>query len=404
VHATMSLPSAVCILVPHRTSDDRCVAALVPMIVAFLPPASKRLRWPRWSRGQLHGRWLRTDRPWMHLSPRNFSSWAGRIGGRRMVVIRLCRTISSIWKHLRAARGRMIGVESSMKELTTIPAHTGHVTSVLFSPDGKTLVSAGMDKTVKVWAVPQWKLLRSFEAHEKSVNALAFSPDGTLLATGSTDTTVRLWAFSSGEPLSTLKGHRRTVAGLAASSDGRLLASASYDATVRLWSLPSGEALSTLEGHPKNVTAVAFSPDGATLASSGLDSAILLWSLPSGELMHRIEGHEVAVGSLAFSPDGRFLASLGYEQTAKLWSTEDWTVVRSLHLGARPGFLAFAPDNRTLAVGREYNVVLWSIEDDTPPEELAVGVKGVYQLSFSPDGGWLALAAADKKVRIWELT
>ena len=43
MHATMSLPSAVCILVPHRTSDDRCVAALVPIILACLSVASKRI-------------------------------------------------------------------------------------------------------------------------------------------------------------------------------------------------------------------------------------------------------------------------------------------------------------------------------------------------------------------------
>jgi len=43
VHATMSLPSAVCILVPPRTSDDRCVATLVPMILACLSAASKRI-------------------------------------------------------------------------------------------------------------------------------------------------------------------------------------------------------------------------------------------------------------------------------------------------------------------------------------------------------------------------
>jgi WD40 repeat protein len=109
------------------------------------------------------------------------------------------------------------------------------------------------------------------------------------------------------------------------------------------------------------------------------------------------------VGSLAFTKDGRYLASVGYEQTAKLWSTEDWTVVRSLDLAARPGFLAIAPDDRTLAIGTEYKVLLWSVEDGGSSVKLPVSVKGVYQLAFSGDGKWLAMAAADGKVRVWEL-
>jgi WD40 repeat protein len=81
-----------------------------------------------------------------------------------------------------------------MEKPATISAHSGHVASVAFAPGDRTLVSASMDNTAKLWLVPSWKLLRTLEGHEKSVNALSFSPDGRLLLSGSTDTTASLWA------------------------------------------------------------------------------------------------------------------------------------------------------------------------------------------------------------------
>ena len=80
-----------------------------------------------------------------------------------------------------------------MKEPTIIRAHDSHVSDVLFAPDWRTLVSAGMDNTVKLWAVPSWELTRTFEGHEKSVNTLAFSPDGRWLALAAADKRVRVW-------------------------------------------------------------------------------------------------------------------------------------------------------------------------------------------------------------------
>ena len=158
-----------------------------------------------------------------------------------------------------------------------------------------------------------------------------------------------------------------------------------------------------LTGHPGNVTAVAFSADGEVLCSSGLGSEILVWSVADGRLERSLEGHEVAVGSLEVSPDGRYLISTGYEGTAKAWSTEDWKISWSVELPSTAGFLALSPDGETLAVSTDFKVLLWSTSSRGLVEELPVPAKGVYQLDFSPDGRWLAVAAADKRVRVWEL-
>jgi WD40 repeat protein len=109
------------------------------------------------------------------------------------------------------------------------------------------------------------------------------------------------------------------------------------------------------------------------------------------------------VSSLAFTPDGRYLVSTGYDSLVRFWSTDGWMPERTIDLRATGTFsLALAPGGKQIAVGVDHRVLLYSLEQGIQLEELPVKPKGVYGLAFSPDGRWLALASADKRVRVWE--
>ncbi len=99
----------------------------------------------------------------------------------------------------------------------------------------------GFDKTIKLWDVASGQELRTLSGHTGGVSAVVFTPDGRIVASGSYDKTIKLWDVASGRELRTLRGHRNTIANIRFSPDGRSVASSSYDGTVRLWETAIGK-------------------------------------------------------------------------------------------------------------------------------------------------------------------
>ena len=161
-------------------------------------------------------------------------------------------------------------------------------------------------------------LLRTLEGHRWEVTSVAFSPDGKTLASGSTDETTRLWNVNTGELLKTLRAETEEVLSVAFSPDGKTLASGrsgNQGKTINLWDANTGVLLRTLERW--SIKSVAFSPDGQILAS-GSRSGIDLWDVNTGTHQKKLE-HESTVTSVVFSPDGQILASGSSDETIRLW-------------------------------------------------------------------------------------
>lgn len=290
--------------------------------------------------------------------------------------------------------------------LHTLIGHSRWVTAVAISPDGQTVVSGGLDDSIKVWDRTTGTLVQTLTEHHKPINCLSISPDGQTLVSGSDDDTIRIWHLGSGKLLRTLSGHTRDVNSVVISTDGQLLASGSEDRTVRLWKLTTGELLRAFSGLAGMVRSVALSPNGQFLVSGGLDNQIKLWSLKTNEPVRTLpNGHFNSVNAVVIAPDGKTLVSASKDKTIKVWNLETGTVVYTLagHIDA-VNAIAMSGDGKLLVSGSsDTTIKLWNLETGSLSGTLTEHISAVNSVALTSDGLFLVSGSSDSKVKVWQL-
>jgi hypothetical protein len=231
------------------------------------------------------------------------------------------------------------------------------VAALAWSPDARTIYSAGFDRHIRVWDVVGGKQVQAWQGHSSWITELVLSPDGRTLISGGTDNTSPIWDAATGRRITQLAhaGHR-TFAFTPNSKE----VLAGFD-QVFAWSVATGKQARGLEArHGALIQQIRISCDGAILAVAGGNGKITLLDHVSGKLLHRLA--QPGADTVVLTQDGRLLAAGGRDTPIRLWDVE---------------------------AGQELRLI-------TPP-------KAITGLAFSPRGAWLAASCFDRTVRIWDV-
>ncbi len=260
--------------------------------------------------------------------------------------------------------------------------HSSKINEIMFTPDGKTLISVAEDKTIRLWDVETGELLNTLRhqigAGRDGISiAGALAPDGKILAVGGifekdeTGPPVFLFHVESGEVAGVLKGHSDTVNSLDFSQDDKWLASGS-NTEINIWditTLPSQPVLVLKSS--SIVFDLKFSPDARMLVSGHVDGSIRIWELPEDlqgfqnlaglKPQHIIKKHSNVVSCIDWSADGKYIVSGDFDGNNFLWDSKKGKMKKKFKPMDTAAAMAFSPDSRHVVVSNGNKAEVYTV-------------------------------------------
>ena len=295
---------------------------------------------------------------------------------------------------------------------TTRLRHGADVTYVAFGADGKTLLTAGQDGTIRLWNLAQRKEIRRFDRPRPVAPKLPPKENKPIRP----------------ENFMQLMNGARNAGGsfrVALAADGKTLAAAGGN-VVQLWAVETGKELRQIQGPPGGLAGLLFSPDGRTLAGRTSGGGLFLWAVATGKELHHIEparrqqngnfvliiggGRAAAAPGMTFTPHGKALvaAMTDYKKdkasrSIKFWDVASGKEIRKIEVpdGVNVSALAIAPDGKVLAYAGGNVIHLCAADTGKEIRALRPADGGALSLVFASDGKTLAVRGRNQRVRLW---
>jgi WD40 repeat protein len=288
--------------------------------------------------------------------------------------------------------------------IRTLQGHTYWVFACQISPDNRFIVSASLDKTLKVWDTATGVERFTLSGHTDSLQSCQISADNRFIVSASDDGTLKVWDTATGVERFTLVGHANSVRDCQISPDNRFIVSASSDNTLKVWDTATGVECFTLIGHTDSLQSCQISPDNRFIVSASDDGTLKVWDTATGAERFTLVGHANSVRDCQISPDNRFIVSASSDKTLKVWDTATG-VERFTLSGHTAGVLGcqISPDNRFIVSASSDNTLkVWDTATGAECFTLSGHSYSVWVGKISPDNRFIVSASSDNTLKVWD--
>ena len=290
------------------------------------------------------------------------------------------------------------------------------ISAIALSSDGKTLVSGGKDKALKVWDLQTGQLRKTFQSDSGEIQTVAIAPDGKTVVSGSGDRMVRIWSITSNQPPKILKGHSSDIRQVRISSDSKTIISSTYS-EIKVWDLATGKLKAALpnlptaeiqigpvaiQGNAPRFYPLAISPDAKT-ALIELNSKLVVWNLATNQqtVLKNANLLFQSIRSAHISLDGHIGVITSYIQPKthlKLWDLTTGKLKAQELLSSSPEQSYYWQENIVLSRDRIFGntnqgLKVWNLQ--TGELEATVDQPPMRHLVVSSDGKLLAGITGD---------
>ncbi len=285
-------------------------------------------------------------------------------------------------------------------------AHTSSIQATTFADNGRTLLTAGKDGSLKLWDTATGAPVRTIMLPNGPAFALAAHNNKAL--TGHANGAIALWDLTNGNKVSTFKRNEARVWSVAFVGDGSKFAASSHDWKTALWDVAApGTPLHVFEGHKSAAQVVAYAqtPRGPVIATGGADKRIKLWHAETFKLLRTYRGHRDFVNHIAFSQDGSRMASASINGNIRVWSTKSRKLYRSYteHNGPLTGLLFSDGNTRLISSSNDHRIRFWNTRRRRSEKILKIKSGNIASLAFSPASDRLAVSDGQGNVELWSL-